>query len=86
MSLNAHKLIHFVLLDHIFINFHFLSLFNNELFSKISMKGYQKNIMILHILVNNAFKLIKPLKLIGFPNFYHINFESNLSSSIMEYN
>ena len=49
------------------------------------MKGYQKNIAILHILVNNAFKLIKPLKWIGFPNFCQINFESNLPSSIMEY-
>ena len=50
------------------------------------MKGYQKNRAILHIPVDNAFKLIKPLKLIDFQNFYHINFESNLSSSIMEYN
>ena len=50
------------------------------------MKGYQKNIATLYILVNNAFELIKPLKWIGFPNFCYIKFESNLSSSIMEYN
>ena len=39
----------------------------------------------LMFLVDNDFKLIKPLKWIGFSNFCHSNFESNLQSST-EYN